>query len=405
MKQYVGARYVPKIATPYEWDINTTYEPLTIVGYASNSYTSKKTVPAGTQISNEEYWALTSMQSGAVDELRKEVVELSGDVAAAQADLIQIEKRMFRLPVNMQNIVIIGDSYGVPENSWPYQVAAMLGVRSTQWITESENGSGFLAKGESGNDFSMLLRAAAEAKDPGWCASVTDIIVNGGTNDRSNPGGVGAGFSAFEAVRKEKFPNAHVHVAMGNRNMVPANIPKMFNIAAVYEDLCRQHNYHYCKGVEAALSSKAFMQNDLWHPNEAGQQSLAECIAEAVRTGSVDYKTIMTSPMNYLTEYIYNGFYILVCTRNAVFTLDAPVENVTLITLPGFNSQYLVGPLNNAVRTQANVSYVKTDGNYETKFTQITFRENVITLVTDEPVTASSVGIGPFTLITPVGLI
>ena len=56
---YTGARYVPLVATPLEWNKNTTYEPLTIVIHEGNSYTSRQFVPVGVDIANENFWTLT----------------------------------------------------------------------------------------------------------------------------------------------------------------------------------------------------------------------------------------------------------------------------------------------------------------------------------------------------------
>ena len=53
-RQYIGARYVPKFADPIAWDKNNSYEALTIVTYLNNSYTSKKPVPVGVEITNNE---------------------------------------------------------------------------------------------------------------------------------------------------------------------------------------------------------------------------------------------------------------------------------------------------------------------------------------------------------------
>ena len=54
VREYIGARYVPKFFenennTP-EWAPNVQYEPLTIVTYNQNSYTSKKPVPASVPV-------------------------------------------------------------------------------------------------------------------------------------------------------------------------------------------------------------------------------------------------------------------------------------------------------------------------------------------------------------------
>lgn len=71
--QYIGARYVPLFADPIQWDSTKTYEPLTIVYSDGNSYTSKQYVPAGIQIDNETYWALTGNYNAQIEQYRAEV--------------------------------------------------------------------------------------------------------------------------------------------------------------------------------------------------------------------------------------------------------------------------------------------------------------------------------------------
>lgn len=78
--QYVGARYVPKIAEPYEYDPEMTYEPLTIVGYKNASYTSKKYVPAGVNPTTTEYWANTGNYNAQVEQYRRETAEYKNSV-------------------------------------------------------------------------------------------------------------------------------------------------------------------------------------------------------------------------------------------------------------------------------------------------------------------------------------
>lgn len=71
--QYIGARYVPLFADPAEWDSTKQYEPLTIVIHKGNSYTSRQYVPAGIEITNEKFWALTGNYNAQVEAYRKEV--------------------------------------------------------------------------------------------------------------------------------------------------------------------------------------------------------------------------------------------------------------------------------------------------------------------------------------------
>lgn len=80
-RQYVGARYVPKFATPVEWNNALSYEALTIVTHLGNSFTSKKPVPAGVDIGNTEYWVNTGNYNEQVATYQKQVTELSEHVA------------------------------------------------------------------------------------------------------------------------------------------------------------------------------------------------------------------------------------------------------------------------------------------------------------------------------------
>lgn len=74
--QYVGSRYVPKFADPYEWDSTQVYEPLTIVTYQGNSYTSRQYVPAGKQITDTEFWVETGNYNAQIEQYRQEVLAL-----------------------------------------------------------------------------------------------------------------------------------------------------------------------------------------------------------------------------------------------------------------------------------------------------------------------------------------
>ena len=86
--QYIGARYVPIFYTnndgTSEWRNGVIYEPLTIVTYNGNSYTSKKAVPAsvGNPSANPEYWVSTGNYNEQVERYRQEVEALRDEVSA-----------------------------------------------------------------------------------------------------------------------------------------------------------------------------------------------------------------------------------------------------------------------------------------------------------------------------------
>lgn len=80
--QYIGARYVPFFAEPLAWDITKQYEPLTIVYYQGNSYTSKQAVPANIDIANEDFWAITGNYNAQIEQYRQEVTTYDNRITA-----------------------------------------------------------------------------------------------------------------------------------------------------------------------------------------------------------------------------------------------------------------------------------------------------------------------------------
>lgn len=89
VREYIGARYVPEFGrrgeTSIAWDNAAPYEPLTIVQYMGNSYTSRQYVPAGIGAPNENptFWALTGNYNAQIEAYRNEVQQFSDDIVAA----------------------------------------------------------------------------------------------------------------------------------------------------------------------------------------------------------------------------------------------------------------------------------------------------------------------------------
>lgn len=74
VREYVGARYVPIVVG--EWDGTRTYEPLMVVTYHGNSYTSRQYVPAGIEITNESYWVLSANYNAQIEAYRNELYSI-----------------------------------------------------------------------------------------------------------------------------------------------------------------------------------------------------------------------------------------------------------------------------------------------------------------------------------------
>ena len=98
---YVGHRYVPKIMG--EWDKAETYEGLSIVTNEGTSYTSKKRVPKGIDILNEEYWVVTGNYNAQIEEYRKDVREVEKEVNK-KADQTFVDSEIERLEQKDKNL-------------------------------------------------------------------------------------------------------------------------------------------------------------------------------------------------------------------------------------------------------------------------------------------------------------
>lgn len=89
-RQYVGARYVPKIMG--EWNKALQYEALSVVTYMGNSFTSKVPVPANVEINNTNYWVNTGNYNAQVEEYRKEALEAKQLANNTSTDLQTFKK-------------------------------------------------------------------------------------------------------------------------------------------------------------------------------------------------------------------------------------------------------------------------------------------------------------------------
>lgn len=71
LKKFIGARYAPEFAG--EWSNTKQYAALSVVYADNRSYVSRKTVPAGTAISNTEFWIQSSDWNAQVAEYNLKV--------------------------------------------------------------------------------------------------------------------------------------------------------------------------------------------------------------------------------------------------------------------------------------------------------------------------------------------
>lgn len=171
-RQYVGARYVPKIMG--QWNKALQYEALSVVTYMGNSFTSKVPVPANIDISNENYWVNTGNYNAQVEAYRKETAQLSNNLN----DEITARKN-----ADKDNILWIGDSYSVNySHKLPNGVRDMLNAKN--WYEYSKGGAGF-AGAWAGASFNDLIEEAKNDMSASQKEMIKYVYIVGGANDSS----------------------------------------------------------------------------------------------------------------------------------------------------------------------------------------------------------------------------
>ena len=219
VRQYVGARYVPVFANPLEWSDTREYEPLTIVTYRGNSYTSMQYVPTSISIADTAYWALTGNFNAQVEAYRAEVrafddrinanaAAISVNAAAINANAAAIAQEKTDRTTNV--MLAFGDSYGVDTISqgplWCEITANKL--QATELHNYCVGGATFNTTKEK-NFFVQVDKAISEIKNPEY---VKYVGIVGGTNDGSNS--IADAIVSLVAKINSAFPNAVIGIGL-----------------------------------------------------------------------------------------------------------------------------------------------------------------------------------------------
>ena len=292
--QYIGARYVPKFYqnsdNTSDWRSGVIYEPLTIVTYNGNSYTSKIPVPAsvGNPSANLEYWAPTGIYNEQVESLRQEFEELRSDTETAIEDLrsdteTAIEDLMPK--EGFQRAVLLSDSYGINAitggSSWIQKMIDKYPDRLGEH--QAWGGAGFGYSPEETGYFATYFGNLRTDPD------VDVVILLAGANDgnlvflgRAVRQNIYTGLQAGLNILKTKYPNARIKIGFVGRYKTP-NRFKAYKIARdVYRDFATYYDYEYIDNAEFALHSTALIEEADIHPNAQGSIELFKVAERAI---------------------------------------------------------------------------------------------------------------------------
>lgn len=325
IRQYIGARYVPRFMGTY--DATQQYEVLDVADNGlGTSYVLKKPAPVGTPLTDTEYWTLYGASSGAIINLQNQIDTIKNtDIPGLQGqidtinntDLPAIDGKIGTLSnlktpvktdiVNAVNsmlerkVICISDSYGTyPDgtSNWMVWLKTALKISASNFFSRAIGGSGFATGGET---FQQQLENIAAGLTAQQKLEITDIVIGGGFNDaqNSNQADVYNAANSFYSYARTNFPNAKVYLAFIGWSFNSEWISKLkqYNGIKTYKELVVQ-GFNFVSGAEYCMRGKGnFTQEPegatplnlgyfYGHPNSAGALSIGICIANYIKSGS-----------------------------------------------------------------------------------------------------------------------
>lgn len=279
--QYVGARYVPKFMGAY--DNTQAYENLCVVDNGmGTSYISKKPTPAGTPLTDTDYWAIYGSVSGAIINLQNQIGDLT--------DLTTRDKTNLVGAINEVNnpskfYIFLGDSWAEPVQwafpVWPELLASHLNLTSDDYLLLNDDGGGFADQGVNDYFIDCIENNIVTDHD------VTDIIVAAGVNDRMLPvATIKAAVINFISRTKAIYPKANIYISCIGWAKSDTN-SKAINTASypAFKEGCIEGGGIWLEDPYYTLLYNSDF-NDGLHPNQTGHEKVAYALYSSLTAGA-----------------------------------------------------------------------------------------------------------------------
>lgn len=336
--QSIGARYVPKFYenpdTTNNWKSGVDYEPLTIVTWNGNNFTSKKYVPStvGEPNLNPSYWVSTGIYNAQIETYREETLEaletannaqsgvntlntkvnnLTTRVNTAEDDIDHLQEEIDDIHFDVdtaplektapnRKYIFLFDSYGAAENHGDIRTALIskMNLNSQNSWLKGVSGTGFGRIDDRGATHNTYLDSlqqypsnyGIDKKD------ITDIIIQTAGNDTNRTAqSTQQGITDFAEYCRTNFPNARILVCytLWSRNSQNLSDRRttMFNLKTY---LSNTPNMYFMEGVENCAKYLGDATNET-HPGATVDSYFAESIKNAIITGTADNPYIHAS--------------------------------------------------------------------------------------------------------------
>lgn len=283
---YTGMRYVPVFADPAEWSSANSYEPLEIVIHKGNSYTSKTFVPAGVEITDQEYWANTGNYNAQVEQYRQDVAVVKDQISTANANISNINTQIKVINAQIDEIeteirdgiyLCLGDSW-VAEGTIANIVAKQ---KNLTLINKAVSGASFTAFTSHVKTIAEEINeAASQISDKSLVKLVTLVAGVNDVSHHSEASQTAINSAATQALKsiRANFPNAEIVFA--------ADAPystDFLSLSHYYYSVDQLQRISYYQQVRfvnlyGMFNNSSYYKEDNLHPNIAGYGLVASML-------------------------------------------------------------------------------------------------------------------------------
>ena len=300
---YIGNRYVPIVVG--EWDNSKTYEPLMVVLYQGNSYTSKGYVPAGIEISNSDYWVLSGNYNAQLEPIVTDLNSVKQSINTIDNSLLTINSEINTINSNITNIngttlkgkhvLFIGDSIfaGITQGGYTTKTIAQVFEEKTGATCENNAVPGTCITNNNATSICARIKTIEENK--------YDIIfINGGINDWANSMPIGnlttSGENTFAGALRSIIATAYAKIKTSGKVIIitPTMYHASFSVAPnsiyttapsysnVVKMVCEQYNVDCIDGEiisQVNTHNRNTLIPDGTHFTSEGYRQIGETLA------------------------------------------------------------------------------------------------------------------------------
>lgn len=277
------------------WNISSQYKKYSIVTDNDIGYLAVQDVPAGVDLTNEQYWVIVADFTPQMADLQDRVSDLESDVDNIDNELDTVKAIAHGKDMKDHIVLFIGDSWGAGWNNEEGTVTSpeticgkLLGCT---YYRKDEGGAGFAYA--NGHWFGKLLQDFVSEQSSEVVSSITDIIITGGQNDLGDSNDYVTGAGTYECpwvadYINTHFPTAKVWLGMvartcgWNTDATYGNVRRTINN---YVDACRLYNWHYIANSHLMVHDYRMLSTDGKHLLESGYIKLGQYLATSILNG------------------------------------------------------------------------------------------------------------------------